>query len=95
MKEVIKCGERSQTDSISLTGLSLGRQELYREIVQKLREMPESLQQAFVLRHYQGASLHDIAAQLHVNEIDAGLMLKRAEKRMSRSLHDFTAPTAR
>jgi RNA polymerase sigma factor (sigma-70 family) len=65
---------------------STSRNRLYLRIVECLDEMPELMRRAFVLRHYQGRSLSDLAEQTGMAEGDLVSLLHSAERRLQQAL---------
>jgi RNA polymerase sigma factor (sigma-70 family) len=62
------------------------REQLYSGILESLDELPERLRTVFVLRHYQGCQLPEIAQMLDIREDEVPFLLKRAEQHFYRSL---------
>jgi DNA-directed RNA polymerase specialized sigma24 family protein len=56
------------------------RDDLFKDILETLREMPELLAQAFILSHYRGLSKKAIARELGVKEETVPTLLDQANR---------------
>ena len=68
------------------------RDQLFHRILKVLNEMPDSLRQTFMLSHYDGLSLDQIARKIGVEQQDASLLLKRANTFFLKKLEPLIAP---
>ena len=68
------------------------RDELFHRILKVLNEMPDSMRQAFMLSHYNGLSLDQIARKIGVEQQDASSLLKRANTLFHEKLEPLIPP---
>ncbi len=68
------------------------RDELFHQILKVLNEMPDLLRQTFILSHYKGLSLDQIARKIGVEQQDAALLLKRANTFFYKKLEPSITP---
>ena len=68
------------------------RDQLFHRILKVLNEMPDSLRQTFMLSHYNGLSLDQIARKIGVEQQDASRLLKRANTFFLKKLKPLIAP---
>ena len=68
------------------------RDELFHQILKVLNEMPDLLRQTFILSHYKGLSLDQIARKIGVEQQDAALLLKRANTFFYKKLEPLITP---
>ncbi len=68
------------------------RDELFHRILKVLNEMPDSLRQTFMLSHYNGLSLDQIARKIGVEQQDAPSLLKRANTLFHEKLEPLIPP---
>ncbi len=61
-------------------GNGLQREELFKQIVGALNEMPDLLRRTFVLRHYKGLSEKEIAVKVGVKAEEVSPLLRRADE---------------
>ena len=67
------------------------RDQLFHRILKVLNEMPDSLRQTFMISHYDGLSLDQIARKIGVEQQDASLLLKRANTFFLKKLEPLIA----
>ena len=70
----------------------LERDELFHRILKVLDEMPDLLRQTFILSHYNGLSLDQIARKIGVAQQDAPPLLRRANTLFYEKLELLTSP---
>ena len=68
------------------------RDQLFHRILKVLNEMPDSLRQTFMLSHYNGLSLDQIARKIGVEQQDASLLLKRANTLFFKKARTLNSP---
>ncbi len=68
------------------------RDQLFHRILKVLNEMPDSLRQTFMLSHYDGLSLDQIARKIGVEQQDAPSLLKRANTLFHEKLEPLITP---
>ena len=68
---------------------NLDRENLFREIIESLKILPDPLRQVFVRSHYQGRSNAQIAMELGLPEDTVFSMLEDANLSFHHHLHDL------